>query len=498
MPEIAFLQRGKRNKSVYFVDRGDVRRRRTPGRRYRKGDMALHIKYGKLFGGDKVLWIIILLLAAISVLVVYSSTASMAYKEMDGNTGYYLGRQLRFILIGFLFTFVFHLFDYQLYLRIGKPLFTASVVLVCLTFFGGVSYNEASRWLHIPFTNFTFQPSDVLKITLVIALANQLAVRQKIIHRIPILPSLSVTGWNRNSRKNSDIFFRTTLPVLGPVALACFLVLFSNFSTAAIIFTACLILLIIGRVRWVEIWRILKVTVVTLVLALALFKVFHVGRVDTWINRITDYVGVTRDAAGRNEEEEEGDVFQVEQAKIAIASGWLLGKGPGNSTQRTNLPHPYSDYAYAFIVEEYGILGALVVMGCYLWIFYRAILIFRRCEKVFPSLLVLGLSLIITMQALINMAVATDLLPVTGQTLPLISLGGSSLVFTSISLGIILGVSRQLQDIREARRIEQNRRDVDEWGHLVINETVKKTESDETETFKYDGVIFRPKDKSDS
>lgn len=453
--------------------------------------MATRVKYGKLFGGDKSLWSILVILAVASILVIYSSTASMAYKVMDGDTSHYLIRQIRFVLVGFLFTYIFHLFDYQFYLRIYKPLFAVTILIMSLTFFGGVNYNDASRWLRIPFTGFTFQPSDILKITLMIVLASQLAKRQKIIDRIPLLPSFHPGSWKRNSQRNMDILFNTTLPVLGPIALVCFLVLFSNFSTSAIIFIASLVVLIIGRVRWKEIARLLLITVVALVFSLLVFKMLGVGRVDTWVNRITSFAGITpKDETTADADKNDGaDVFQVEQAKIAIASGWLLGKGPGKSTQRTNLPHPYSDYAYAFIIEEYGIAAAVFILWCYLWIFYRAIVIFRKCPKVFPSLMVLGLSLMITMQALVNMAVATDLLPVTGQTLPLISLGGSSLVFTSISLGMILGVSRQLQEQEEARQLETNRKHVEEWGHIVF-EQPENTKDDDVPP-DYDGVILK-------
>ncbi len=394
----------------------------------------------RLFGGDRALWIIIATLAVVSILVVYSSTASMAYRKAGGDTTHYVMNQIKFIVLGFGCMFAVHRIPYQLYARFAKLGFIMALGFMALTFFIGVNLNDASRWIRIPIVGLTFQPSDFLKVTLVMVLAQQLAKRQTIIDRIPILPSFNPADWSAKNNKNKDIFFHTTIPLLLPVVLACGAIFFSNFSTAAITFGTCWIMLMIGRVRMRELFRLLAAIIIPMIFILGVMAAAGVGRAQTWVNRLKDFVGTEQ------VEQDSDDNLQVRQAKIAIATGGIFGKGPGNSTQRANLPHSYSDFAYAFIAEEYGVMGAAVVLILYLWIFFRAILIFQKCGTAFPSFLVLGLSLMITMQALCNMLVSVNLFPVTGQALPLISLGGSSLLFTSIALGMILGVSRQVQE----------------------------------------------------
>ena len=401
----------------------------------------------RIFGGDKVLWIVIAALAVVSLLVVYSSTASMAYKKVGGDTSHYIINQFRFMVLGFGVIYIVHRIKYQTYARYARLLFIFALCLMALTFFVGVNLNDASRWLRIPGTSYTFQPSDFLKVTLILVLARQLAKRQKTISKTPLLPVLFGTGrmTERQRRANREVWFETTLPLLFPVVLACSAIFFSNFSTAAITFFTCLVMLYIGRVRVRELWRLVRLVVVVLVLALFVMNAAGVGRAETWVNRLKSFVGIEQ-AEGSRTGRDKDDDLQVEQAKIAIASGGIFGKGPGHSTQRANLPHSYSDFAYAFIVEEYGLIGSFVVLSLYLWIFFRTIVIFQKCEKAFPSLLVLGLGVMIVLQAIFNMLVSVNLFPVTGQTLPLISLGGSSMLFTSLALGMILGVSRQVEE----------------------------------------------------
>lgn len=231
------------------------------------------------------------------------------------------------------------------------------------------------------------------------------------------------------------------LPLLVPVGLACGLIVMSSLSTAAMVFVTCLVMLYVGRVKVRELGKLVVIVLVAGVLFVALMAVSGSGRGKTWVNRLKAFAPIEQ-----VDEKSTVDNLQEEQAKIAIASGGIIGKGPGNSTQRANLPHSYSDFAYAFIIEEYGLIGGIVVLALYLWLFFRTVMISRKCERVFPRLLVLGLGIMIVMQAFINMMVSVGLFPVTGQTLPLISMGGSSLVFTSLALGMILGVSRQMQE----------------------------------------------------
>lgn len=403
-----------------------------------------------LFRGDKPLWIIVAALFLVSLLVVYSATAAMAYREVDGNTSYYLFRQARFIMIGFFVIIVVHWIDYKYYARYAKALFQLSVVLVILAYVIGVSLNDAARWLKIPGLGFTFQPSELLKVTLVVVIAQQLGIRQGVIAKIPVLPPLTPGGWGRNPQRSFDIWYKTTRPLILPIVVATLVVLPSNFSTAAILWGTCMIMLMIGRVRQSELNRLTLVAAASCIVIVGGMYAAGVGRAETWVNRVVQFVGPTEAVA--DDKQSSQDSYQVQQAEIAIASGGVIGKGPGNSTQRSQLPHPYSDFAYAFIIEEYGIVGGIVVFVLYLWIFYRAGLIVRRCNRPSQGLMVLGLSLIVTMQAFVNMAVSVGLMPVTGQPLPLISMGGSSVFFTCVAMGMILGVSRESE--REQQEAE--------------------------------------------
>lgn len=398
--------------------------------------------FDRLFGGDRALWIIIAFLCVASLLVVYSSTASMAYRRAGGDTFHYFLNQLKFILLGFAIMITVHKINYQFYGRFISIMFIAALGFMLLTFVIGVNLNSASRWIRIPVVGVTFQPSDFLRVALVLMLARQLDRRQKVIDKIPILPALTPWNWKRNPQKNLDILFKTTIPLLGPVALACGAIFFSNFSTAAITFITCWLMLYIGRVRVRELWRLIALIVVVMTFVVVFMATFRIGRAETWVNRLKDFAGIenTQGAADK------GDDLQKEQAQIAIASGGITGKGPGNSTQRSNLPHSYSDFAYAFIVEEYGLIGAVAILFLYLCLFFRGILTVQHCGTAFPSLMVLGLTLMITLQAVFNMLVSVGIFPVTGQTLPLVSLGGSSIIFTSLALGMVLGVSRQVKE----------------------------------------------------
>ena len=391
--------------------------------------------FDRFFSGDRVLWVIIAILSIASLLVIYSSTASMAYRKAGGDTAHYFLQQLKFIVLGFAAMIAVHRIDYQRYARprFLSFVFVTALLFMLLTFFVGVNLNSASRWIRIPLIGVTFQPSDFLRIAPIAILARQLAKRQTNIHRMPLLPALTLRGWRKNPDKNFNILTNITIPVLGPIVIACAAIFISNFSTAAITFCTCLIMLYVGRVRVRELWRLV-----------ALVYAFNIGRSHTWVNRlgIGDMMSKTEQVKAQGED----DDLQQEQARIAIASGGLMGKGPGNSTQRSNLPHSYSDFAYAFIVEEYGLIGASLMLFLYLCIFFRGIVTFRRCGTAFPGLLVLGLCLMITFQAICNMLVSVCLFPVTGQTLPLVSLGGSSIVFTCLALGLILGISRQVKE----------------------------------------------------
>lgn len=415
-----------------------------------------------IFRGDKALWIIVALLLIISVMVIYSSTGSMAYRKLGGDTSFYLMRQLRYIIGCFLLVVVVHLLNVDFYLKRIKWLFWIAVILSLLVYEFGVSYNGARRWLPVPGTGLTFSPSDILKITLPMLLAVRLGRMQKLIRNRRLIPSLTYGGWKRSPKENLKIWNRMTKPILIPICVAVLVVLPVNFSTAALIGFSAFLLLWVARVNVRELGKVILLSVVALIFLVSVMKAFGLGRAETWVNRAENFVtsvfGIEDSSEDGVESSEEN--FQREQARIAIASGGVIGKGPGNSTQRSQLPHPYSDFAYAFIVEEYGVFGGIVVMFLYLWMLYRAGVIIRRTRNPIYSLVVFGIIIIVVLQAFINICVSIGIFPITGQTLPFISLGGSSLLFTSIALGIVLGISREsneriLEEKREKHRLEK-------------------------------------------
>jgi len=359
--------------------------------------------------GDRIIWMVILILLVISLLSVYSSTGSLAYQHRSGNTFFYLFRQLKFILLGVLIIFFVHLVPYRIFSKVSIFALYLAIPLLVLTLVVGTNINEATRWLQIPGTGLTIQPSDFAKIALVMYVAKVLSVNQN------------------NIKDFRGVFGKISLAIIG----TCVLILPANFSTAAIVFVTAFSLMFVGRIPV----KYLALMLFTGIFALSIFVggallLDREGRIATWKNRIENYV------------DGEGDNYQADQAKVAIVQGGLFGKGPGNSTQRNLLPHPYSDFIYAIIIEEYGtLIGGILVIALYLWLFFRAGMIIRRSKSTYGAFLAFGLSMGLVLQAFVNMAVAVGLVPVTGQTLPLVSMGGSSIFFTSMATGMILSVS---------------------------------------------------------
>ena len=350
-----------------------------------------------------------MILLVISLLSVYSSTGSLAYQYRGGDTVYYLMRQLRFILLGVVIIFFVHLVPYQVFSRLSLVALWLAVPLLILTLVAGQNINDATRWLQIPGTSFTIQTSDFAKIALVMYMARILSVNQN------------------NISDFKDVFGKVTFAIVG----ICGLILPANFSTAVLVFLTAFSLMFVARIP-------IKYLALMIFSGLFAFAIFlggsellgKEGRTSTWKNRIESFVSG------------EGDSYQADQAKVAVVQGGLFGKGPGNSTQRNLVPHPYSDFIYAIIIEEYGsVIGGGFVLILYLWLFYRAGLIIRRSRSTYGAFLAFGLSFGLVLQAFVNMAVAVGLVPVTGQTLPLVSMGGSSIIFTSMAAGMILSVS---------------------------------------------------------
>ena len=365
--------------------------------------------------GDKVVWIIVLLLSLFSILSVYSSTGSLAFRFQDGNTEYYLLKHVFTIITGLFIMYLTHNMKYTLFSRIAQLLFILSIPLLVYTLAKGTNVNEAARWLTIPVIGISFQSSDIAKLAVVLFLARALAIRQD----------------NIQDLKGSFI------PIIWPIVLVTVLIFPANLSTAMLVFGTAMIIMYIGRVPVKFIAASLGILIVICSIAvLIIMQSPNKGRTGTWANRIESFF---------SDEEDEGD-YQALQSKIAIANGGIMGKMPGNSTQRNFLPHPYSDFIYALIVEEWGLIGGIFILLLYLILLYRGIRIATRSPGSFGAFLSIGLTIMIVFQAFINMGVAVNLLPVTGQPLPMISMGGTSIWFTCISLGIILSVSRNKEE----------------------------------------------------
>ncbi len=355
------------------------------------------------FKGDPIIWGIVILLSLFSILVVYSATGSLAYKYAGGNTELYLFRHSMLVVVSLLVMWAAHKVPYRKYALYARLAMYLSMPLLLLTYVFGSNINDANRWLTIPVINQAFQPSDLAKLALIAALAAMLAKKQN----------------------NIKDFKNTFLPIIIAIGIICLLIALANMSTAILLLMTCLLIMFIGRVPVKYLFMVVMVGMLGLTAAAFLGQ-----RGSTFVARIESFM------------DDDEIAFQAEQSYIAIATGGITGKGPGNSEQRNSLPHPYSDFIYAIIIEEYGLVGGVAVLFLYLALLYRGMRIVANSNKAFGGLLSAGLSFALVIQALVNMAVAVGLGPITGLPLPLLSMGGTSLVFTGISLGIILSVSR--------------------------------------------------------
>ncbi|MBE6213239.1 MAG: FtsW/RodA/SpoVE family cell cycle protein [Rikenellaceae bacterium] len=390
----------------------------------------------RLFGGDRVLWVIIIALMTISVLVVYSSTAKMAYMPSSSSSpAEFLRTQLIYLVGGAVLLFGVHRINSRVYRYFAPLVWLVSIVMTLAVYFTDNTTNGAARWF--PIFGFQFQPSEMLKVAVVLFLAHQLAKRQKTISTQRIIPALKFWKWNTPEER--AVWRDGGKALFVPIVLSCMAILPAHTSSAVIVFLVSVAMLIIGRVQWTEIWRL----IMWAILGVSMVFMLGIGRGDTAGGRISTWIELW--TTSRMEVAAE-DLTDTERAMIAIHNGGILGRGAGHSTVRVEMTHPESDYAFAFFVEEYGIGLAMILVALYVWVFFRAIEIFEKCPKRFPAMLALGLALLITGQALAHIMVTVNIFPETGQTLPLISRGGSSLIFTCIALGMILSVSRQNEE----------------------------------------------------
>lgn len=362
--------------------------------------------------GDKVIWMVALLLSLVSILAVYSSIGSLAVKE-HATTYKYLIKHGVLLAMGFGVMLAVHRIPFKYFSKISTLLIWVAGFMLLFTLLFGADVNEAKRWIKIPFINLTFQTSDFAKIVLITYVARMLNQKRTQLHD----------------------FKNGVRPILVPVLVYCGLILPADFSTAAMLGLICFVLMYLGGVPVRHLLKIMGLGLAALVLVYALGKAAPdlMPRFDTWTQRIDNFFNP----------EEEGN-FQVNLAQYAIHDGGLLPAGPGSGNS-LYLPHPYSDMIYAFIIQEYGsILGGIGVLLLYLIFLFRSVQISFKCPRHFGSMLALGLSVMLVLQALINMAVAVNLFPTTGQPLPLVSMGGTSTLFTCIAVGMILSVSRSV------------------------------------------------------
>lgn len=365
------------------------------------------------------IWLILGFLGMLSLLAVYSSSGSIAIKLAGGNTEKFLFKQLFFIVTGMGIAYICYRLHYLHYSRLAPILLAIAIPLLTYTLLFGVEINNARRWVNIPLINHSFQSSDFAKLALIIFVARSLAIRQDFI------------------KSGKDAF----LPIIIPILIVCGLIMPANLSTAGLLFVTCFLMMFIGRIS-------LKYVALLLLCGIIFFGfLFIIGnifpdffRVETWISRIQEHMG-------------NGSTYQQDQSQIAIANGEWMGLGPGNSLQRNYLPEAYADFIYAIICEEYGLVGGVFVILAYLMLLFRCIKIVTQCPKAFGAILAMGLGLNIVIQAYANIAVSVKLLPATGLTLPLISSGGTSVWFTCMSIGVILSVSRYVEQA-EARKLE--------------------------------------------
>ena len=368
----------------------------------------------KTFKGDKAIWGLVALFMFYSLLAVYSSSVGVAFMKYEGNTTYFLRSQFFMLVLSLIIIVVVHYLPYRIYFSMAGLILIGAVILLILTYAFGSRVNEATRWLLIPGTGFRLQTSDVAKVALVLYLARSLARYQ-------------------NELNN---FMLVTRQLLFPVAIICGLILPENLSTALMIFGMSMIIMFIGRVPVRFLLAYIGMGVAGVILfAMILSAVSKTNRVEVWKNRIENYFSGKTDETG-------GD-YQSNQAKIAISTGGLFGKAPGKSTQRNMLPQSNSDFIFAIIIEEYGLLfGAIPLILAYMILLFRGITIAKKCETAFQAFLVMGLIVMIMIQAMLNMLVAVGLFPVTGQTLPMVSWGRTSVLMMSFSIGAVLSVSR--------------------------------------------------------
>ena len=395
------------------------------------------LKWLQLLRGDRVMWTIIGVLMVLSLLVVYSSAAKMGYMPGTGGSTFSFLRKHLFTLIGTtVVMFTTYCMSCRRYHYLSWAAYWGSFILTLLVYVMGSATNSAERWLNLGF--FSFQPSELLKIATVMVLARQLSSRQKEIEKLRIIPSIDPRRWFKE-REQKRIWREGTLPILGPVILSCGVIFKAHISSAVMVAIISVAMMFVARIRLRELMKMLAIVLSVVAL---IFTVSNIGRSDTARGRIGTWV----DSWMMDTSEKTQDFTDTERAMVAIHDGGLTGLGAGQSVMRPRITHPESDYIFALFVEEYGLLMSLFLIALYVWIFFRAMHIFQRCEWLYAGLLVVGLALLLTVQALLHILVTINILPETGQNLPFITQSTTAMFCAGIAAGMILGISRQIEN----------------------------------------------------
>lgn len=381
--------------------------------------MNLSTRIATELRGDRVIWAIVVLLAIISMISVFSSASTLAYDERGGAVSYYLIKHGMILGFGLVIIYICHLLAYTKFSRWAPGLLVVAFALLLVTMWLGVDINNAKRWLKIPFVGLTFQSSDFAKLALIIFVARSIGSKQDVIKD----------------------FKEAFLPIIAPVIGICMLIAINDLSSALMLFLICVLMMVVGRVamQYIVTMILMGISVFSLMVMVGAKYPDLLPRASTWEKRIETFINP--EAASSD------DRYQITKAQIAMSNGGIFGVGPGNSTQRNYVPSPHADFIYSIIVEEYGVIGGVVVISLYVLLFFRIVRLVTKSSKAFGAMVAFGIGLSLLLQAFFNIAVNLDLVPVTGLTLPLISMGGTSILFTCVAFGIILSVSKYIEAV---------------------------------------------------
>ncbi len=388
----------------------------------------------KLFPGDRVLWLITAMFFAISLVAVYTASSQLGFR--DGTIDKELQRHFGTICFSAAFLFGCYMIGAKLLHKFSSVAFGIALLMTIAAYFMGGATNDANRWLDLGF--FRFQPSELLKIGTIMLLAQQLSARHHKIKKLHLLPTtFDIRKWK--NPQELDIIKNEVLPIVMPIAAACMAILPAHSSSAIHIYLVSMILLFIAGVRFKEIVKLCAVAI-----AIGLPILFILGRGDTFVSRVKQWCGVEQVEKSNNGKLQDTGSKDSYYSKMAIQNGGVFGVGAGRSMMRAKLTHPESDYLFAVIVEEFGLLISFVIVLLYLWLFFRSLRIFEKCEWLFGGLLVVGLALLVTSQGFLHISVTLGILPETGQNLPFLTHGRTGMLCASIAVGIILSISRQV------------------------------------------------------